>query len=198
MSSWCLTEWIWLVMDTLDKEQQALFFSNLWALWTERNKVLWNHTSFNAYFLSQWVVQFLGEYGRVHERVGVKRRRGQTKWECPPSGRLKINIDGAFNGSLGSGRIGEIVRDENGLGIAAMARSFRHAHSALNMEFEACRAGLRLGIHQGWSDIDIESDSILLIVALEREEEDMSEVGHVLGDCKDYLRAFQSVRIRHI
>ncbi|KAL6194284.1 hypothetical protein ACLB2K_035368 [Fragaria x ananassa] len=85
-----------------------------------------------------------------------------------------------------------------GLGIAAVARPFKHAHSALNMEFEACRTGLLHGIHQGWSDIDIESDSILLVAALEREEEDLSEVGQVLGDCKDYMSAFQSIRIRHI
>ncbi|KAL6132680.1 hypothetical protein ACLB2K_064919 [Fragaria x ananassa] len=140
----------------------------------------------------------MGEYGRVHERVGVKRKRGQMKWECSPSGRPKIDIDGAFSGSLGSGGIEVVVRDETGLGIAAMARPFRHAHFMLNMEFEACRADLRLGIHQGWSDIDIEGDSILLIATLERKEDDMSEVGHVLGDCKDYLKAFQSVRIRHI
>ncbi|KAL6126244.1 hypothetical protein ACLB2K_074295 [Fragaria x ananassa] len=72
-----LKEWVWTVMDALDKDQQSLFFSSMWALWTERNK--------------------------VHGRVEVKRKRGQMKWECHPSGRLKINVDGAFNGSVGSG-----------------------------------------------------------------------------------------------
>ncbi|KAL6178236.1 hypothetical protein ACLB2K_049755 [Fragaria x ananassa] len=120
------------------------------------------------------------------------------KWECPPSGRLKINIDGSFIDSNRCGGVGVVVRNDMGLGIAAVARPFKHAHSALNMEFEACRIGLLLGIHQGWSDIDIESDSILLVAALEREEEDLSEVGRVLGDCKDYMSAFQSIRIRHI
>ncbi|XP_062026926.1 uncharacterized protein LOC133743137 [Rosa rugosa] len=44
------------------------------------------------------------------------------------------------------------------------------------MEVEACRAGLLLGIYQGWSDVDIESDSIILITALKNEEEDLSVV----------------------
>ncbi|KAL6145420.1 hypothetical protein ACLB2K_056108 [Fragaria x ananassa] len=113
VSNVCLTDWVWLAMDVLDNDQQALFFSNLWAVWAERNK-------------------------RVHERVEVKRNRGQTKWECPPSERLKLNIDGAFNGSSSSGEIGVVVRNENDVGIAAVTRSFKHARSALNMEFEAC------------------------------------------------------------
>ncbi|KAL6128596.1 hypothetical protein ACLB2K_071951 [Fragaria x ananassa] len=190
-----LKEWVWTVTDALDKDQQSLFFSSMWELWTERNKVFWNHTSFNSFFISQWVVQFLDEYKKVHGRVEVKGKRGQMKWECPPSGRLKINVDGAFNGSVGSGGIGVIVRDENGLGIAAVARPVKHAHSALHMKVEACRAGLQLEIHQGWANIDIESDYILLIAALEKEEEELSEVGPILEDCKVFLEVFQSAKV---
>ncbi|XP_040364031.1 uncharacterized protein LOC121049844 [Rosa chinensis] len=44
------------------------------------------------------------------------------------------------------------------------------------MEAEACRAGLLFGIHQGWSDVVIESDSALLIAALKSEEDNFSEL----------------------
>ncbi|KAL6191449.1 hypothetical protein ACLB2K_037839 [Fragaria x ananassa] len=70
---------------------------------------------------------------------------------------------------------------------------FEHAHSPLHMEVEVCKASLILGIQQGWKDIDIESDSILLVAGLGREEEDLSDM-----ECKEYMRAFQTIRIRHI
>ncbi|PRQ49763.1 putative ribonuclease H-like domain-containing protein [Rosa chinensis] len=84
------------------------------------------------------------------------------------------------------------------MGIAALARPFVHAHSVLNMEAEVCRAGLLLGIHQGWADVDIESDSAILIAALKSKEKNFSKVSRVLDDCKDYFDDFQSIQIRHI
>ncbi|PRQ31117.1 putative ribonuclease H-like domain, reverse transcriptase zinc-binding domain-containing protein [Rosa chinensis] len=98
----------------------------------------------------------------------------------------------------GLGGIGVVVRDDLGTGIAAIAKPFLHAHSAINMEAEACRAGLLLGIHQGWSDVVIESDSALLIATLKSEEDNFSEVSRVFDDCTDYLSDFQSIEIRHI
>ena len=91
-----------------------------------------------------------------------------------------------------------MVRNENGVGVAALARQYRYAFSAFHMEVEACRAGLQLGITQGWSHVDIECDSILLITALARGGEDLSECGRVIEDCKALFSSFQSVRVRHI
>ncbi|PRQ36979.1 putative ribonuclease H-like domain-containing protein [Rosa chinensis] len=90
-----------------------------------------------------------------------------------------------------------MVRDDLGIGLAAIVRPFLHAHSAINMKAEAHRVGLLLGIHQGWTDIDIESDSALLIAALNSKEENLSEVSRILDDCRDYMSAFRSVRVWH-
>ncbi|KAL6206870.1 hypothetical protein ACLB2K_024116 [Fragaria x ananassa] len=134
-----------------------------------------------------WSVLYVEEYlGRkrgveigakkYYPKAVRKKARPRVRWECPPSGRLKINVDGAFCSDNGYGGIGVVVRDDFGIGIAAVVRPFLHAHSVLNMEAEACRVGLLLGIHQGWTNIDIESNSTILVVALKSEEEDLSEV----------------------
>ncbi|XP_061990640.1 uncharacterized protein LOC133709052 [Rosa rugosa] len=148
--------------------------------------------------LNEWAVSHLAEFQKYHPKVVSKKKRVPMKWQCPPSGRLKINVDGAFRADVGCGGIGVVVRDDVGMGIAALARSFLHAHSVLNMEAEACRAGLLLSIHQGWPEIEIESDSAILVAALNSGEKNFSEVSRILDDCKDYMSSFQSVRIRHI
>ncbi|KAL6204988.1 hypothetical protein ACLB2K_022254 [Fragaria x ananassa] len=78
-----LVEWCWLTLEALNKDQQELFLSCLWAIWSERNKVFWHRVSFNCSFLAQWVVQFLGEYKKVHVKAHIRQKRGKMKWECP-------------------------------------------------------------------------------------------------------------------
>ncbi|XP_062028747.1 uncharacterized protein LOC133744696 [Rosa rugosa] len=185
-----ICEWMWSMIDTLSTEEQGLFCTSLWAVWAERNKVLWQGSVLNPASLAQWVGQYLEVFQTYHYKPSVKQKRLKTKWECPPSGRLKINVDGAFRIAHNCGGIGVVVRNDAGVGVTTLARPHLHAHSALHMEVEECRAGLLLGIHQGWTDVDIESDSILLITALSRDEEDLSEVGRVLEDCKAYMTVF--------
>ncbi|XP_040367272.1 uncharacterized protein LOC112177447 [Rosa chinensis] len=171
-----IKEWILDLLDVLTSEQVDLFFMALWAIWTERNNLVWKGGSFQPIHMIQWCIKSLEDFQQYHPKATRKKKRPMTKWQCPPQGRLKINIDGAFRADCGIGGIGVVVRDELGTGIAAIARPFLHAHSAINMEAEACRAGLLLGIHQGWTEIDIESDSALLIAALNSEEENFSEL----------------------
>ncbi|PRQ57087.1 putative ribonuclease H-like domain, reverse transcriptase zinc-binding domain-containing protein [Rosa chinensis] len=193
-----VVDWIMEMMDFLTVDQRDYFFMGLWAIWTERNNILWKGVSFQPMNLVQWTSSLLEDYQKYHPKAVKKKGRPKVKWQCPPSGRLKINVDGAFCLEDGRGGIGVVVRDDSGKGIAALARPFVHAHSILHMEAEACRAGLLLGIYQGWADVDIESDSAILIAALKSEEKNFSEVSRVLDDCKEYFNAFQSIRVRHI
>ncbi|PRQ54504.1 putative ribonuclease H-like domain-containing protein [Rosa chinensis] len=121
-----------------------------------------------------------------------------TRWRHPPSGRLKLNVDGAFQMDTGQGGIGAVIRDENGRFLAAIARPFSFVCSALHMELEAMRAGLLLVIHQGMMNVDIETDCATVGTALKGDFEDLSEVGNIIEDCKSYLRAIPSVSLQSI
>ncbi|XP_024196519.1 uncharacterized protein LOC112199785 [Rosa chinensis] len=172
-------------MDCLNVDQCDFFFMGLWAIWVERNNILWKRVSFQPMNMIQWTSRLLEDFQKYHPKTVRKQRRPQTKWKNPPSGRLKINVDGAFRAEDGSGGIRVVVRNETGMGIAALAKPFLHAHSVLNMETETCRAGLLLGIHQGWTNIDIESDSAILIAALNSEEKNLSESKRKVRDPKE-------------
>ncbi|XP_062014142.1 uncharacterized protein LOC133730599 [Rosa rugosa] len=189
----CIKEWTLDMLDELTNDHRDFFFVGLWAIWRERNKMVWNDAAFQPMFLIDWAVHFLNDYQKYHPKAVKKKKRPLTKWQCPPGGRLKINVDGAFRVDNGCGGIGVVVRNDAGIGIAALARPFLHAHSVLNMEAEACRAGLLLGIHQGWSEIDIESDSAILIAALNSSKQDFSEIhGYLVSSAmkKDVASVF--------
>lgn len=90
---------------------------------------------------AQWVQKFLEDYQALHVTRKTKSRRTLPKWETPPSGRLKVNVDGSFRANHGDGGIGMVIRDEFGTCVAALAWHFPYAASALHMEAEATRAG---------------------------------------------------------
>lgn len=55
--------------------------------------------------------------------------------------------------------------------------------SAVHTEAEACRAGLLLAIHQGWSEVEIESDCDVVVMALNGSTVDLSNMGRIIDDC---------------
>ncbi|PRQ39258.1 putative ribonuclease H-like domain-containing protein [Rosa chinensis] len=66
------------------------------------------------------------------------------------------------------------------------------------MELEAMRAGLLLLIHQGMDGVDIETDCAVVVTALKGNMEDLSEVGCIVDDCKDYMSAIPSYNLQSI
>ncbi|KAL6205203.1 hypothetical protein ACLB2K_022465 [Fragaria x ananassa] len=128
--------WIRDMMEELQPPQLSIFFQLLWAIWTERNKVVWQSSIFDPVKTVQWAMAQLLEFQSLkHGRSHAKSRREKAKWCFPPSGRLKLNIDGAYK--------------EDGSG-----------------ETEAYCLGLRMAIQHGWQNLEAESDCAILVAAL--------------------------------
>lgn len=83
------------------------------------------------------------------------------------------------------GGVGVVVRDDFGQCLAAFAPHFSYALSALQMELEVCRAGLLIAIHQGWNEVDLESDCAGLVNMVNSPAMDLSDARRILEDCKD-------------
>ncbi|KAL6222321.1 hypothetical protein ACLB2K_005713 [Fragaria x ananassa] len=165
-------EWIEAVMEVSNQHELEVFLISLSAIWYERNKLVWEGGDCNPSHMVVWALQFLEDYQRLHVRPKKKGRRLTTKWSCPPSGRLKINVDGAYKKEEGTGGLGVIVRDEQGRCVAALSRHVYHAQSALHVEAETLQAGLLIAICNQWTKIEVESDSAIIIQSLAKEEED--------------------------
>ncbi|XP_024172036.1 uncharacterized protein LOC112178052 [Rosa chinensis] len=191
-------DWALNVIDILNWDQRCLFFMAFWVIWSKRNNVLWKGSFFCASNAAQWVVKLLEDYQSVHITGGTKARREKTKWQNPPSGRLKVNVGGSYRADHGDGGVGVVIHDAYGVCVPALARYFPHASSALHMEAEACRAGLLLAFHQNMTALEMESDCSLVVAALQQKVEDRSEIGRIMDDCKSYLTSFHPFQVRHI
>ncbi|KAL6199572.1 hypothetical protein ACLB2K_029356 [Fragaria x ananassa] len=147
--------------------------------------------------MSIWALQFLEDYKKVHNKLKVKMKRAKARWSCPPSGRLKLNVDGAFLEDQRVGGIGVVARDEHGVCLVALSPHMPYAQPAMHMEAEALRASLLIAFYRGWNEIEIESDCETLLQALAKDG-DVVEVSAILVDCRHYLMAFDYVLLRHV
>ncbi|MQL77767.1 hypothetical protein Taro_010190 [Colocasia esculenta] len=85
-----------------------------------------------------------------------------VKWMHPPTGRIKLNVDGAFKSATGIAGGGVILRDHNGDCIFAFAANYQGTTSALDAEARALRDGLAMCCTKGFLDIMVETDSLSL------------------------------------
>ncbi|XP_004298091.1 PREDICTED: uncharacterized protein LOC101303799 [Fragaria vesca subsp. vesca] len=173
--------WLCDMVELMHVKKLEVFLYTLWAIWVEQNNIVWRGGCFVPVNVAGWVNNQVDEYIKYHCRTdcttGKQSRRTHTKWRCPPSGRLKINIDGSFVEVQERGGMGVVVRDNNGDCKAAFARPVHYALSALHAEVEALRAGLLITVQQGWDEVGFESDCVALVKAFQKDDEDLSEIG---------------------
>jgi hypothetical protein len=193
-----LFDWIRDVALSYNNQQLDMLLTCLWAVWKERNKIIWNEGSYNPLFMASWTINYLDDYKKLHPLKCVNKARRMTHWESPPSGRLKINLEGVLRAKEIVGGAGVIVRDEYGQCVAALTKHVPFATSSLHVLLVACRSGMEMAIKQGWTDIVMESTCMQLVYAVENDYEDWSELGQVIEDCKASLQAFKSIEFRHI
>ncbi|MQL69783.1 hypothetical protein Taro_002073 [Colocasia esculenta] len=111
----------------------------------------------------------VGRPGRGCRCGGRQVRQAQARtaaasiWLTPPRGRLKLNVDGAFNKQSGEAGGGGILRDHNGDMQWAFATPYHDLKTSLAAEALALRDGLRLCSKMDASEVQIETDSLNLV-----------------------------------
>ena len=83
----------------------------------------------------------------------------QTKWEVPPAGWLKCNVDGAFYEQQWRGTTGLVLHDDAGAFVRGGTNKwYNNCLDALSMEAMACRDGLLMARQVVAQRIWLESD----------------------------------------
>ncbi|XP_024156471.1 uncharacterized protein LOC112164487 [Rosa chinensis] len=183
---------------TLSSDIFAKLLMTVWALWKNRNEKLWLDKSQSAVALSlgtmTWYESFL--LNRYPNGRTTKGRAHQV-WKAPTTCILKLNTDGAFLPSVGSGAVGGIIRNDQGGFVAAMAHQVSHVTAALHIELVAIRAGMDLCQAMMVDKVITESDCLVAIQAIISEVPDMSIYSPLIEDIKVGARVFQDISFVH-
>ncbi|XP_027072036.2 uncharacterized protein [Coffea arabica] len=151
----------------------------LWFLWKTSNKwrfdgIKW-YVQTLCYSISHelWLicsVKFPGrslppEFGGLVSAIsGIQRPLSSTlvSWEFPQNGFVKLNTDGSSSSTAGASGIGGILRRSDGSFLGAFAAKLPLVDS-LQAEAYAMLHGLQLCQQMGFSMVQVESDSQVLV-----------------------------------
>lgn len=160
----------------------------LWNWWDARNKVNAGEDRRTHEEVYSRVIRMVSENSLLFRDKARGNPSSQRTWCPPPQGVLKLNIDGAFQAANLSGGWGFILRDHEGNGVLAGAGRIELVDDALSAEAVACLHALRAALNHGFSYFSVETDSSILVSALDSACYDQSTTGMTFKQIRTLLR----------
>ena len=148
----------------------------------------------------RWAATYIEEYSvatAAQTNLEPIMQRATT-WSPPPRSLFKINVDGAIATATKKAVVGVIVRDELGRVEAAMCRNLNATLGAIKTESKAIEAGLLFTQDIGIRDIVGESDSLVMVQALNGTSTPPFVVSAVVQGIRDLNKSFCRVEFSHI
>ncbi|XP_057418966.1 uncharacterized protein LOC130713193 [Lotus japonicus] len=190
----CFGDWILLMEDSL--KNQADFHAmglriialTTWAIWKERSECIFqgrppNPCATVAKLSSSILEDYEGSIqvqDQASNAIRGQQSNRRSHWIAPPQGRVKINVDAAFNKTTCRGAVAAICRDETGAQLMSHSRGI-HAPSPLVAEAIAIREALTLILNLGLDHAQVESDN-KEIISLIKNGKSRWEISLILQD----------------
>ncbi|XP_047979145.1 uncharacterized protein LOC125221058 [Salvia hispanica] len=129
---------------------------------------------------------------------GGGRPHLEEKWVKPQNGVLKCNIDVVlFTGQRKVG-CGAVVRDSEGMVVAAMCGQVGRVADPSMAELLSLRELLSWVKREGWKEMEFEIDAQMVFLAVTGVQKDESIFGVVVGDCRQLLKDVSSSSMRFV
>lgn len=130
--------------------------------------------------------------GIARTRIKSKPRRW-LRWEKPPDGCYKLNVDGSARLEAITG--GGIICDHQGVLVAAFSSSYVQGTNNI-AEFAALLEELQLCRDLDLHNVIIESDSSIVVSAMKQKQVENWKLTYSLRQCLDLLRV--GYQITHV
>lgn len=134
-----------------------------WFLWFHRNSFTFGGELKDIPTLLVSVSRCLEEWKHKVVVAKQKRPRDGGVWKAPSSGWVKINFDGALFADQCSSRAGVVIRNDEGLVLAAMSSKEQSLKDPVLIEGLAVLRAISLAIDLGYQYVVLEGDSLATI-----------------------------------
>ncbi|XP_074357577.1 uncharacterized protein LOC141697194 [Apium graveolens] len=111
------------------------------------------------------------------------------KWKPPDVGRLKLNVDASVHVNAADFSIGLILRDHMGQFVAGKVKCIARSGNVLEAKATAILEGLKWIVDMNYRNVEVESDSLVSVKAIQNGSENFLEVGHLFEDCRAYFKS---------
>lgn len=166
---------------------KSVLLLNNW--WHERNNVREGGRRRSAEEITSLCGRQTSELKSLKESfVGnADRQPCRKKWEKPPPGSLKLNVDGAFSESDKNGGWGYVIRNEDGEVIQSGSGRVTPGLDPMHMELAACIEGVRAAMALGITNLIMETDAMQVVWAVQGDDFRLAAVGGLVHVLKEML-----------
>jgi hypothetical protein len=128
----------------------------------------------------------------------VKKQNKFLKWQSPPEGIVKVNVDAAFNSDSQLGATGVVIRGDQAQFIAASCKWITDISDVLTAEAYACREGAPLVCRLKIPKAIIETDSQELVSLWKTRTNNRSRILLVLNQIQELSRNCTFFDVCHV
>ncbi|CAJ2629979.1 unnamed protein product [Trifolium pratense] len=144
-----------------------------WCIWNNRNNWVWNGLKDTAKSIAMRAVHMTQEWQAVNDVQQQQTRiisapvHALQRWQQPRIGWWKCNVDASFFNTSGHTGWSWCIRDSNDNFVAAGTNINKYHLSILEGEAMAILEAIREASTRGWSNIIFESDSKIVVDAIQ-------------------------------
>jgi hypothetical protein len=184
------------MLSKCDTEEFELFVGIARRIWFRRNFVVHGGEFIHPNSFLQGAIESDAEFRRTNSSylsiATDEREVHHVKWFPPSEGKYKVNWDAAIdtvNKRLG---IGLIVRNHNGLVIAARSQTKMGCLEPVAVEELAAFQAIEFSIELGLQDIILEEDALQVVNALNFSDRCLNRFGQIVADAQMIIASLPS------
>ncbi|XP_062013599.1 uncharacterized protein LOC133729988 [Rosa rugosa] len=190
-------EWMLEQALHLTKESFAKLLMILWALWQNRNNMLWNNVQKPANVLVLSSFAWLEDFTKAHKTDKLSHPKQKKTWTPAAAGQWKLNVDGSFLPSSLHGSVGGVLRDEAGNFKAAFATPIPNVAAAKQVELYAIKEGLKWVSTLQISNVVVETDCLEAVLSIGEQQYTQVLDEAILDDIRQVLQQRTDVVVQH-
>ena len=124
--------------------------------------------------------------------------RTRQTWTPPGARFYEINFDSPIFESSGRAGLGVVVRDVEGMGIAALSQNIQLPSFVDSVEALATRRAIILAQEISLTQVVVEGDSLKVIAAINSPKQSRTQWGHIIEDIKKASLCLQACSFCHV
>ena len=177
-----------------------LFAVTTWTIWHHRNKSHLQAATLPLDRLVDFARKYLQIYAdrNVNQMPPMRSVASTVCWSPPCGNQVKINFDGALFGESDYAGIGVVIRNSEGVVMAAMSEKIVKPQATKLAEILAAQCAVLFSRESGCYNPVFEGDSSTIIKSLQDRIVSHAQGRHILKDILSHLNSFQSCSLSHI
>ncbi|XP_030923509.1 uncharacterized protein LOC115950456 [Quercus lobata] len=185
------------ILGSGSSNELEFFFGAAWAIWSNRNRILYESSSQIPDYIWSFAKKFILESRSALSASPQDLSRQVDIGHAAPLGFFKIKVDGATSESGKNSSVGVVIIDAAGDFVAACCKYFQGRYSVEEVEGLAMECGLLLAKELMLTQIILESDSMAAVSGV-LDGNFGGCVGHIYQGICTVLASFSSWKVNHV